>query len=608
MAGVNTPIAKQTLKLLHDYVHLGRAAVATVGGTASSLSRSLISPMSEVDLSTTTLQASNSFCDQEDLTLVDSMLNEEVALYAHDFDEEIVGDEQQPVHCISPPPGYTDNPLVGETSTGLQGDCTGAHNPCYVPSPTSSLFSASIFSELASIFEKDFQNRISGDDRTSYESSDDLANMKSVKPSTSFTSSDFGNTGGSPLFSHHKSFDAMWRPKGSSDDQAGCSTYSIDEQPQQQKQQPALSSLINSGCISDYGGEMEEERYRHSVSNAELLQMSNYSISSSTSNVMQQNQKQSTQPYQPPPKPPRKSLKNRAIDYGGHLEQAKSDFNVNYTQRQKKDRNKLSNEERKTKEIAAPEEDSEEGSNSQQINSVITKDPKKKKTIEENGVKNQNISTLAMSFDDFYKLYDQIASNSTNSPVKSIHRGTKSIDLDYEHRISQNKENTTPPPGVDMAEEDVVTVIEILKAKYAEIQPPKRHKRKKKSSTKPVSARLSTNELLNNKRDSSTATADGEVIIVADRGDGVTSGGALVEPVRPVKVGVIEKKSVAIETELRRPKPTVANRFEINGGNKPKQKSELYSAYCETLKFDQKGDKGNPFAGKFVSFFKFIVS
>ena len=167
-----TPHAKQLKTMIREYFTSGR-----------------LSPDDSTTMGT-------SVCEQsEDLTLVDSMLQEDVSIHQNDF--ELMDDDDDDVQCISPPPGYCDFPIDGNHH----------HLDIDRVSPTSSVFSTSILSELASIF---------GDQLTKPENSarepEATEPFPVIKSSTSFTLADYRQqqraSATSEIISHHQSFDA----------------------------------------------------------------------------------------------------------------------------------------------------------------------------------------------------------------------------------------------------------------------------------------------------------------------------------------------------------------------------------------------------------------
>ena len=339
----------------------------------------MISPLSE----TTTIGGQSiSLCSHsEDQTLMESMLQEDITgLYRHDFDDDLVDDSD--VQCISPPPGYTDilpQPLLMDEPSLFCGEFDNlddhdnhhhhlghqhrhhhhnyhhrhereecrddddndlhhsSHNHHNLDvecvSPSSSLFSASIFSELASIFDEHL-NRTSADERNSQEFTEDPFG-DGLKPSTSFTLSDYRQqqhrtSATSDIVAHHQSFDAVNR--------SGASSISH-----------IMSTSLNSQKSNDFGGRKLTKPYQTTDSSSrEAMQSSNYSLSSTTSHNTDTRSggigdsgngccNNSTSGKPTPPKPPRKSIersKAKSLDAtrnGGKLTLAKSDFNVDYT-------------------------------------------------------------------------------------------------------------------------------------------------------------------------------------------------------------------------------------------------------------------------------------
>ena len=308
--GLNTSVAKQTMHMINEHVK----SMANNRNVASS-------PVSEA----ASLGASNSFCDQsEDLTLVDSMLNEDIAMYQHDFEDLM---DETDVQCISPPPGYTDFPpqtpqmnnaddeqgLRVHHRNNLDIDCV---------SPSSSLFSSSILSELASIFDEHLKGNSTDElsrsrwDTPSQEFTEDPFGF-GLKPSTSFTLADHREkvnhrtSATSDIVAHHQSFDAVFHLNPLDSNGALMST--------------SLNSQSN-----DFG--KLSKRYQ-TDSSREGMQSSNYSLSSTTSQSSHQIDGNS-KPR--PPKPPRKSIdrsKGKSLETGRALlanTLAKSDFNVDY--------------------------------------------------------------------------------------------------------------------------------------------------------------------------------------------------------------------------------------------------------------------------------------
>lgn len=233
-----------------------------------------ISPLSE----STTIAASGSFCDQEDLTIVDSMLNDDIVMFNHDYNDLI---DETEVHCISPPPGYTDNTPDHVPNATLDIECV---------SPSSSLFSQSIFSELASIFDEHL-NRNSADERTSQEFTEEFLR---IKPSTSFNLNDYRSGAQSAeRYTHHQSFDAVYL-------QTNANTINNDVDPM-------MSTSLNMKMHENDFGDL---RRATQDTNRDSIISSNYSISSVASSSVQ-----SSTSYNPneahryrPPKPPRKSI------------------------------------------------------------------------------------------------------------------------------------------------------------------------------------------------------------------------------------------------------------------------------------------------------------
>lgn len=245
-----------------------------------------VSPLSE----STTLGAS--FCDQEDLTIVDSMLNEDIVLYNHDFEDLL---DESEVQCISPPPGYTDN--TPEHGPGEPLECI---------SPSSSLFSASILSELASIFDEHLNRTSTDEQRTSGEFTE--GELLKIKPSTSFTLNDYRSGHSVERYSHHQSFDAVYHNDGGGIPEAN----------------NAMSSSFNTKIDDHFCGLKRDDPSRDSIVS------SNYSISSVASSSLQSSTDGGHRSR--PPKPPRKSIelsKAKSIECARGLQFKNVEDNLN---------------------------------------------------------------------------------------------------------------------------------------------------------------------------------------------------------------------------------------------------------------------------------------
>lgn len=226
------------------------------------------------------------------------MLDDDIHyLQANLLNDEILSESD--IQCISPPPGYTDNISAIENENGsiqnmnleidddehlmVEIDCV---------SPSSSLFSTSVFSELASIFE---------DHKQRNENSDDLM----IKSSNSFTlmandlnvsrnDNSIALIDDSKSSHHHKSFTNMMIV---SPQRRRTVTNAL--LPSSYPEQSSMSTSLNSD-----GG---FEKLVQSNRDYDSIVSSNYSISSAAS--AQQFSAHCNQESRPrPPKPPRKSI------------------------------------------------------------------------------------------------------------------------------------------------------------------------------------------------------------------------------------------------------------------------------------------------------------
>lgn len=413
---LNTPVAKKILKLIKDFI----------SGTHSSGRQSgLVSPNSESLVTTATLTAGGGgagpggYLDGEDLTLVDSILNEDVSISYRqagddDDDDDFLMDDGDELPCISPPPGYSDMPPDEAEAAGSS--LQPQFNQPSI-SPVSSLFSTSVFSELAFIFNGDDgcvqpttggssrgPKQMSSDDRTSYASNEDI--LEGMKLSNSFlmeqhpqpqpqlqhgindSEVDYYSSSSSAAAHHRQNYPQPTKMYSSvSHKELDCLDDSLQQQAtnhHHQQQQPQNRNSFNF------------QHQRPEMANYAMSNSSNYSLSSTVSSMT--DLEQSGQRKFPnngpnnnningkPQKPPRKSVKSssksKSIEYGalrGNLELAKSDFNVSY--------NKKENEQKENQDQQVPEAGNKEASlsvayqddgdsdsqNSQRLNSVISK-------------------------------------------------------------------------------------------------------------------------------------------------------------------------------------------------------------------------------------------
>ena len=423
IAGLNTSVARQTKRLIQEHMRSIMSSSARShrsGGAGSGGHNLAFSPVSD----STTLAASvndNSYSyggggggdtTGEDLTLVDSIVlgPDETGLYGRvdDFEDDLmVLEDDTEVECISPPPGYSDQVVVGgvlppdvipaqllEEQMQLQFGGGGdahlqfegvegfqqqqhllphshhhrQHNSHHHHhnqqlqqqhldnvdnvSPSSSLFSSSILSELQSIFDEHL-NRNSADERNSQEFTEDPFNIggSSMKPSTSFTLSDYRAqnraSATSDIVAHHQSFDAVYLSHNSGSSSGLLHPLEGGGSGNQLMSTSLTSNENFGGSGGDNGASNKPLSKRHHHHHHQQQQTvdnssSNYSLASSASHQ---------QPR--PPKPPRKAsaektkllLGQKAADSGedsGHGRDrallaasvdslAKSDYNVDYT-------------------------------------------------------------------------------------------------------------------------------------------------------------------------------------------------------------------------------------------------------------------------------------
>lgn len=293
-----------------------------------------ISPLSET-ISSTTIAASNSFgCDQEeDLTIVDSMLNDELLFsnaHHNDLDLDLLMVEQGEIECISPPPGYTDNNKDNEDKDDqlilpnchnnddddhnlLDADCV---------SPSSSVFSTSIFSELASIFEDQLQHRSTtnidcGNNKNNYQSNQikmsnsftlmgDLHQRATSSNNNQYFANNNDNNNNNVIQNFHQSFNNV--------------AYQQDSPRRMTTPNLLAANDTQHMSSSFHSNNSEFEKYfpkKDQSDRESILVSSNYSISSlASSSILQGNDGDDYHQRSRPPKPPRKSidLKIKSVD------------------------------------------------------------------------------------------------------------------------------------------------------------------------------------------------------------------------------------------------------------------------------------------------------
>ena len=326
----------------------------------------LISPMS--DSTTSHISHTNSYgggqlcgdhsqSEDQDLTIVDSMLQEDMnILYNHqdnnnpDFDDLIMDDEDgTDIQCISPPPGYTDGDHMNEHDDDRhQVDHLyplshehGGRLDCI--SPSSSLFSTSIFSELASIFDEHLNQR-NGTESKCIESNQLMndgsieSHSAQIKSSNSFTIDDEklmyrSSTSNQRFFDddpsdknrhfhHHQSFNDV-------------AIYGRDS-PSRRITSPNLlvggassSNILTHDDHLSLGMMMMMSTSLNSKFNFDnvivnnnndsvIISSSNYSISSAASSTTNMNK---TSGIQPPTKPPRKTIDAKKISKAKSVDQ-----------------------------------------------------------------------------------------------------------------------------------------------------------------------------------------------------------------------------------------------------------------------------------------------
>lgn len=298
----------------------------------------LISPLSET-ISSTTIVASNSFgCDQEeDLTIVDSMLNDELLFsntHHNDLDLDLLMVEQGEVECISPPPGYTDNNKDNNDDDQLiLHNCHNNnhnndnddvdHNLLDVDcvSPSSSVFSTSIFSELASIFEDQLQHRSTNNidcvnNKNNYQSNQ-------IKMSNSFTL--MGDLHQRATSSNNNQYFANNNDDNNNVIQKFHQSFNDVAYHQDSPRRLTTPNLLTTNdtqhmSSSFHSNNSEFEKYfmkKDQSDRESILVSSNYSISSvASSSILHGNDGDDYHQRSRPPKPPRKSIdfKTKSVD------------------------------------------------------------------------------------------------------------------------------------------------------------------------------------------------------------------------------------------------------------------------------------------------------
>ncbi|KPM10109.1 ankyrin repeat domain containing protein 32 [Sarcoptes scabiei] len=667
LTNLNTSVAKQTKKLIREYQHSKRNTSRNNRETSS------ISSLSESLSTTRTVNENYAFDHQEDLTIVDSMLDDDIHyLQANLLNDEILSESD--IQCISPPPGYTDNISAIENENGsiqnmnleidddehlmVEIDCV---------SPSSSLFSTSVFSELASIFE---------DHKQRNENSDDLM----IKSSNSFTlmandlnvsrnDNSIALIDDSKSSHHHKSFTNMMIV---SPQRRRTVTNAL--LPSSYPEQSSMSTSLNSD-----GG---FEKLVQSNRDYDSIVSSNYSISSAAS--AQQFSAHCNQESRPrPPKPPRKSIEMfKAKSLESTISDSKSVTANEQTVPLKlvdEHSNSIGNSFEKIVEDVTTglRSDSSDQSVSQHLDSVINTEIKKKSLRKEikkpkempppppnriTSSKKQsdsgnekfdsrkNSSQLERSncsIEDFYSLYDQAAKENLKESINQKHQSeddlieiNEKIDSNYDAAILER------PPSPRSAFEAISSFFNFLQqdidlddpneivdefssqkiahqdekfcpdhqfaTKNIDCESEKKHSRCDRCIS------TDSNEIYEKREISVQFDAPG-----TDWSDEKVSYKLITECGIEGEKCVKKRKNHRKMPDLRKTENLVSRKhptsFDVRSCSPSKLEAEqerqqrtrsisinqkdrdcnskYYNAYCETLKFDRKADKENPFAG-----------